>query len=307
MTKLFDDPSTFSEDLLAGFLRSVRRPRAAAYPAGWSGPPRHRPARSPSSSAADQGTTRRSAGWWDRVSPTARWSATSSPRRRPRRRYSVGRAAAGDGRTAVQHRQLRRRRHELHAWPSSGWPTRASTPGSSSSPTTSPAHRWRRSRSDVASPATSWCSRSRERPPKPATTSTAWSGSPDRANDRTRTLGVAFAGCTLPGAETPLFTSPDGQMGVGLGIHGEPGIAEADTAQRRRPGSHPGRRRARRGARRRRPPGRGDPERAGRHQVRGVVRGLADRSPGCCATPATPWSIPRSGSWSPASTWRAAR
>ena len=27
---------------------------------------------------------------------------------------------------------------------------------------------------------------------------------------------------------TPLFTVPDGQMGVGLGIHGEPGIAEAD-------------------------------------------------------------------------------
>ncbi|HET9871433.1 MAG TPA: dihydroxyacetone kinase family protein [Propionibacteriaceae bacterium] len=47
------------------------------------------------------------------------------------------------------------------------------------------------------------------------------------ANDRTRTLGVAFEGCTLPGAEAPLFTVPDGQMGVGLGIHGEPGIAEA--------------------------------------------------------------------------------
>src|SRR5690242_1333509 len=26
------------------------------------------------------------------------------------------------------------------------------------------------------------------------------------ANDRTRTLGVAFAGCTMPGADTPLFT-----------------------------------------------------------------------------------------------------
>ncbi|WP_099021322.1 dihydroxyacetone kinase family protein [Mycolicibacterium palauense] len=47
------------------------------------------------------------------------------------------------------------------------------------------------------------------------------------ANDRTRTLGVAFGGCTMPGAETPLFSVPDGQMGVGLGIHGEPGVAEA--------------------------------------------------------------------------------
>ena len=48
------------------------------------------------------------------------------------------------------------------------------------------------------------------------------------ANDRTRTMGVAFAGCTLPGADSPLFDVPAGQMGVGLGIHGEPGIAEAD-------------------------------------------------------------------------------
>ena len=51
------------------------------------------------------------------------------------------------------------------------------------------------------------------------------------ANDRTRTLGVAFAGCTMPGADAPLFTVPAGQMGVGLGIHGEPGIAE-DTLPR---------------------------------------------------------------------------
>lgn len=48
-----------------------------------------------------------------------------------------------------------------------------------------------------------------------------------RANDRTRTLGVAFGGCTMPGADHPLFTVPDGQMGVGLGIHGEPGVADA--------------------------------------------------------------------------------
>ncbi|MCU1598166.1 MAG: D-erythrulose 4-kinase [Actinomycetota bacterium] len=46
-----------------------------------------------------------------------------------------------------------------------------------------------------------------------------------KANDRTRTLGVAFAGCTLPGASEPLFTVPDGEMSIGLGIHGEPGIS----------------------------------------------------------------------------------
>ena len=45
------------------------------------------------------------------------------------------------------------------------------------------------------------------------------------ANDRTRTLGVAFAGCTVPGADEPLFTVEAGQMEVGLGIHGEPGVS----------------------------------------------------------------------------------
>jgi len=49
-----------------------------------------------------------------------------------------------------------------------------------------------------------------------------------RANDRTRSLGVAFTGCTLPGTGKPLFTVPPGRMAVGMGIHGEPGTGEAD-------------------------------------------------------------------------------
>lgn len=48
------------------------------------------------------------------------------------------------------------------------------------------------------------------------------------ANARTRSMGVAFTGCTLPGAEEPLFSVPEGRMAVGLGIHGEPGIDETD-------------------------------------------------------------------------------
>ncbi|WP_422115883.1 dihydroxyacetone kinase family protein [Brachybacterium sp. UNK5269] len=48
-----------------------------------------------------------------------------------------------------------------------------------------------------------------------------------KANDATRTLGVAFDGCTLPGAEDALFHVPEGTMAIGLGIHGEPGIDEA--------------------------------------------------------------------------------
>ncbi|MFJ6347477.1 dihydroxyacetone kinase family protein [Pseudarthrobacter oxydans] len=49
-----------------------------------------------------------------------------------------------------------------------------------------------------------------------------------KANDRTRTIGSAFSGCTFPGAETPLFSLPEGQMGLGLGIHGEPGLFDTD-------------------------------------------------------------------------------
>lgn len=47
------------------------------------------------------------------------------------------------------------------------------------------------------------------------------------ANARTRSFGIAFSGCTLPGADHPLFTVPEDRMAVGLGIHGEPGIGEA--------------------------------------------------------------------------------
>ncbi|MDT0169294.1 dihydroxyacetone kinase family protein [Pseudarthrobacter sp. BRE9] len=50
----------------------------------------------------------------------------------------------------------------------------------------------------------------------------------ERANHRTRSFSVAFTGCTLPGADQPLFSVPEGRMAVGMGIHGEPGIGETD-------------------------------------------------------------------------------
>ncbi len=46
------------------------------------------------------------------------------------------------------------------------------------------------------------------------------------ANARVRTLGVAFSGCTLPGARQPLFDVVHGTMAVGMGIHGEPGLRQ---------------------------------------------------------------------------------
>lgn len=50
-----------------------------------------------------------------------------------------------------------------------------------------------------------------------------------KSNAKTFTMGVAWDGCTLPGAETPLFHVPEGMMSVGLGIHGEPGVRDEPT------------------------------------------------------------------------------
>jgi dihydroxyacetone kinase len=47
------------------------------------------------------------------------------------------------------------------------------------------------------------------------------------ANAATYSFGVAFHGCTLPGADKPLFTVAEGEMDFGLGIHGEPGVSSA--------------------------------------------------------------------------------
>jgi dihydroxyacetone kinase len=47
------------------------------------------------------------------------------------------------------------------------------------------------------------------------------------ANAATYSFGVAFHGCTMPGAAEPLFDVDRGQMEFGLGIHGEPGISSA--------------------------------------------------------------------------------
>jgi dihydroxyacetone kinase len=45
-----------------------------------------------------------------------------------------------------------------------------------------------------------------------------------RALGRTRSVGVALAPCILPTVGVPNFTIDDGQMEVGMGIHGEPGV-----------------------------------------------------------------------------------
>lgn len=49
-----------------------------------------------------------------------------------------------------------------------------------------------------------------------------------RTISRTRTIGFALSGTTMPGAAAPSFTVPAGQVELGMGIHGEPGIWRAE-------------------------------------------------------------------------------
>ncbi len=44
-----------------------------------------------------------------------------------------------------------------------------------------------------------------------------------RINERARSFGVALSSCTPPAAGKPIFDLPEGQIEIGIGIHGEPG------------------------------------------------------------------------------------
>src|ERR1700716_4245524 len=48
-----------------------------------------------------------------------------------------------------------------------------------------------------------------------------------QVNDRARSFGVALSSCTPPAAGKPIFELPEGEMEVGIGIHGEPGRRRA--------------------------------------------------------------------------------
>ena len=45
-----------------------------------------------------------------------------------------------------------------------------------------------------------------------------------KANAATRSMGVALSGCEVPGTGRPTFELPDGEIEIGMGVHGEPGI-----------------------------------------------------------------------------------
>lgn len=51
-----------------------------------------------------------------------------------------------------------------------------------------------------------------------------------RAGDQLRSMGVALAPCAIPAAGRPTFEVADGQMEIGMGIHGEPGVRQGSLA-----------------------------------------------------------------------------
>ena len=50
------------------------------------------------------------------------------------------------------------------------------------------------------------------------------------ALDNTRSIGIGLSACTIPANGKPNFSIPDGSMEVGIGHHGEPGVAVLPTA-----------------------------------------------------------------------------
>jgi dihydroxyacetone kinase-like protein len=54
-------------------------------------------------------------------------------------------------------------------------------------------------------------------------------GSAQHAIDATRSIGIGLSACTIPAVGKPNFAIRDGEMEVGIGHHGEPGVAVAPT------------------------------------------------------------------------------
>src|SRR5438128_1621111 len=51
-----------------------------------------------------------------------------------------------------------------------------------------------------------------------------------RVNDRSRSFGVALSSCVPPASGKVIFELPEGQIELGIGIHGEPGRRRAQLA-----------------------------------------------------------------------------
>ena len=287
MTRLFNDPATFSEDMLAGFLDAnaqLRRRGARRRGAGDARPRRQ-----------GRGRGRRRG----RPLPGVLRRGRARLRRRRRRRQHLHLAVRAGGcvsgtrrtrrrRRAAADRQLRRRRDELRPGGQAVARARESTRGTWRSPTISPAPRPRRSvkRRGIAGDFTVFRCASAAAEEGADLDDRRTRGR--KANDATRTLGVAFDGCTMPGADRPLFSVTAGTHGSrsrhprrDRAYRATPCRPPPNSATYWCPASSP-----------RRPAGtsdrdRGDPQRARPHQVRRTLRSVEDRRCIAARTPAT--------------------
>ena len=158
-------------------------------------------------------------------------------RRRERLRLAVGRArrrgrraARAAGRRALPLRQLRRRRHELRHGGRAprrsrhrvrdGARDRRRLVGAARPATTGAA----------ASPAVSSSSRPPARGPTRAHRSRRGGGGRGARERSHAHVGVCLGPCIVPTAGVPTFELPDGEMDVGMGVHGESGLRRAPIA-----------------------------------------------------------------------------
>lgn len=60
----------------------------------------------------------------------------------------------------------------------------------------------------------------------------------ERAAAGVRSMGVALSPCTVPAAGRPTFSLPEGEMEIGMGIHGEPGVHRGELLPAAEIGEH---------------------------------------------------------------------
>ena len=154
-------------------------------------------------------------------------AARSDPRMRQGGQRRRGRA--------VHVRQLRRRRDELRHGGRDGGDGRHRGPHRADDRRRRLGAARPSGRSGAASPATSSSSRSPGAAcDRDAARWTRSSASRARPTTRTFTMGVALSPCSLPQTRRPNFEIGDDEMEIGMGIHGEPGVAREPLRARRR-------------------------------------------------------------------------
>ena len=123
-----------------------------------------------------------------------------------------------------------------------------------------------------------------------------------KAIDQTRSVGIGLSACTIPAVGKPNFTIKDGEMEVGIGHHGEPGIAVMPIAARQGDGRRHGRSHRRGPAVRPRRRRLGAGVRPGRHAGDGAVYAVRPRGRDAARTGASPRATASSATTSRRST-----